>query len=845
MPSAVRVPRLLVDLDVDPDVVDLGFLQWDATDHVFRTVAVPPTTPAGSNRSLQINNAGSFGAVSGVTVDAFGELSVPTLSAMSGRFSVRSLFGTAKTVSDSFNPYGSLSFFGESGLALDTTQSVSFSTAPGITSPDTSITRISAGVVGMPGLQLSGALNIAATDVLQNGAGKLLVTTVNNGLRIDSFNHTPVAGFFGNTPSWTLAANAPLLWQSDNTLDSGNQNVGIKPLGAASLKITDGSTGLGSLTAGEFHADTYKAVSTPLTSIQMNLPDGHGITMTGYRGLDFINGNAGSNTRFYGKSVEIHDGGLLFPQDNTYDIGASGAKPRSGYFGHNIYARDEVHAGGAVTLDNFWQMTSVADGKLLLWNSSSNGFDAIQMGGYTNAFPSIARNGAGIDFKLADGSALTSIAASEITSATGNLTLGTGGGSSGFYLPQGGVIGTMGGFFTTSNLFVSKVAFGPVNGNWSTLPSIVANGSGIDFKLADGSALTNIASNINLALEHRVNGRVFAKEVSGEIWLNSGANAGSSNGLANDNQALGVTVAETTYGGYASFTVAGGKSVFGGNVGIGTTSPFSKLANTATNITDTAGTGVALGGIAWEISDLGYVGAFNQTNGTADYANGLLVHINSTSNTNPLLNLRSGGGGGVDRFVVTGAGNVGIGTTTPGAKLEVAGMVQASALTVGTQSILNSGNLSINTSYHGFSIASEAGVTLEVSHNGVVGFYGNEAFFAMGDRYDGGRNSATQGGFYKNHGVFNFWNNALGKNTVSIADNGDMAIGVSDYNAPSGTSVFSNIPAGFYVNKMLSAFAGDIECTNSAFGMIQKDRGDGLRKRLVITNNVITVEDAD
>ena len=98
-----------------------------------------------------------------------------------------------------------------------------------------------------------------------------------------------------------------------------------------------------------------------------------------------------------------------------------------------------------------------------------------------------------------------------------------------------------------------------------------------------------------------------------------------------------------------------------GNLGIGTTSPISKLANTASNIADAAGLTAGTSAVQWAIGVQGYAAAFYNSGAGSQFANGLLVKTTGTSNdTDAIVNFESGG---VNRLKLTGAGNLGLGVT--------------------------------------------------------------------------------------------------------------------------------------------------------------------------------------
>jgi hypothetical protein len=112
-------------------------------------------------------------------------------------------------------------------------------------------------------------------------------------------------------------------------------------------------------------------------------------------------------------------------------------------------------------------------------NASETSFSRLQLGGTTNAFPAIKRNGAAIDFRLADDSAACAITASTFSSpsrflinsdastgADGNIVLSNTGGTTFGLLKLGG----------TTNSF----------------PAIKRNGAAIDIRTADDGGPANL-----------------------------------------------------------------------------------------------------------------------------------------------------------------------------------------------------------------------------------------------------------------------------------------------------------------------------------------------------------------
>ena len=99
----------------------------------------------------------------------------------------------------------------------------------------------------------------------------------------------------------------------------------------------------------------------------------------------------------------------------------------------------------------------------------------------------------------------------------------------------------------------------------------------------------------------------------------------------------------------------------------------AKLSNSAILNVAGSGLGTSVLGLNWEVpaggSSQGYIASFVNTHTAAANANaGVLIKVGSIDTTTRLLSVESGG---VNRFEVRGDGNVGIGTNSPDAKLEV------------------------------------------------------------------------------------------------------------------------------------------------------------------------------
>lgn len=301
--------------------------------------------------------------------------------------------------------------------------------------------------------------------------------------------------------------------------------------------------------------------------------------------------------------------------------------------------------------------------------------------------------------------------------AGGNGTDNTGGGGGGTGETSGDKVGGNGG----SGVFiVSYPSTGVTDGTGGTITH--SGGKTIHTFTSSGTFIAPTASNtaqsrIRLKTDGLLKYTISADQnyfrISGgaagtnDYFTINGANTGIGTISPNDTLSVGGNAAVGSA--YSTISAPANGLLVQGNVGIGSAAPGSalsvqgdayiggrvyfgshsgvaQLSNWTTNVTDQAGTGENTSGtlssnngsFSWQMNVLGYTGAFyNQS--TNSIANGLIAKINGTG-AQHVFTANSGSGGGTDLFTVLGSGNVGIGSVTPGALLDVAGLARTRAL---------------------------------------------------------------------------------------------------------------------------------------------------------------------
>lgn len=142
----------------------------------------------------------------------------------------------------------------------------------------------------------------------------------------------------------------------------------------------------------------------------------------------------------------------------------------------------------------FWTLgyiTSRSDGVWSLLNNAGTGFGRLQFGGTTSSFPSIKRNGAIIDLRLADDSAYADLNAAVIQGLSGiyaGSATGIAWSSRSFMSsPSDGIIQLT----NAAQTDFARLQFG---GSTSSFPSLRRNGSTLDVVLADSSGFAPISA---------------------------------------------------------------------------------------------------------------------------------------------------------------------------------------------------------------------------------------------------------------------------------------------------------------------------------------------------------------
>jgi hypothetical protein len=209
-----------------------------------------------------------------------------------------------------------------------------------------------------------------------------------------------------------------------------------------------------------------------------------------------------------------------------------------------------------------------------------------------------------------------------------------------------------------------NVGIGTTTPAASAALDITATGKGLLVPRLDSAARVGIASPATGLLVFQAGPRQGFYYYSGSAWLFVPDQARSGDNLGNHVATQNLNLA--TYQLVGNDGAQGISISSAGRVGIGISSPYSQLANTASNITDSNGYGGSTNSLAWVTKQPGYVGLF-YNGGAGSTNNGLAVKVASATSTALDISLGSAqiGNQATSLLRVAGSGSVSIGTTSP------------------------------------------------------------------------------------------------------------------------------------------------------------------------------------
>ncbi len=244
-------------------------------------------------------------------------------------------------------------------------------------------------------------------------------------------------------------------------------------------------------------------------------------------------------------------------------------------------------------------------------------------------------------------------------------------------------------YVTTASLsdYVLASTNDTISGSKTFTANIVANGNIGVGTATPYSKLSNTAGNTLGSDGSGGNPRSFSWAATEEGYVGQFYN-GDSVGAYNNGLVVKVASASSTALDVSRGTTQNvpGTSLLtvksNGNVGIGTSTPFSQLSNTSVNTSGSDGAGGNPGSFSWAATQEGYVGQFYNGDSVGNNKSGLVVKVASAAST--ALDVSQGTSQsepGNSLLIVKSDGKVGIGTSSPSQKLDVIGTVKATSFT--------------------------------------------------------------------------------------------------------------------------------------------------------------------
>ena len=219
------------------------------------------------------------------------------------------------------------------------------------------------------------------------------------------------------------------------------QNIGTNYKGILNLNTLNGNLSgtLQAVTDGDGNASPL-TLSTGEVGISRTIALGAGSSNVRLINETYTINNSGAQTgTATGIFLNATETALNGMTHNLMDLQVGGvsqfrvSKTDSTIYATNYNISASVYLGNSIALSGSGgvkvgdsRIRSDADGNLTFLNDAANSFGLLKFGGTTNAFPAIKRNGAAIDFRVADDSAFCGINSSDITTriVAGNTASG-------------------------------------------------------------------------------------------------------------------------------------------------------------------------------------------------------------------------------------------------------------------------------------------------------------------------------------------------------------------------------------------------------------------------------------
>jgi len=175
----------------------------------------------------------------------------------------------------------------------------------------------------------------------------------------------------------------------------------------------------------------------------------------------------------------IDSAGTLMPHaNNTHNIGSSGNRVQNIWVNNTVTtANVTLSSTGLFSFSTRSNIRSPADGDITITNNAETGFNRLQLGGTTSAFPALKRNGVIVQIRLADDSNWARIQTEGVL--LDNSSIITAGGA--------GIVLLRDNMGTTFN----RLQFG---GTTSAFPALKRNTDTLEVKLADDSAFATLSA---------------------------------------------------------------------------------------------------------------------------------------------------------------------------------------------------------------------------------------------------------------------------------------------------------------------------------------------------------------